>query len=95
MTPAARQREYRQRQRDGVACATVAYDERTCFALHRAGILTEHEADRLADDPAAFRQRISEALTAALDQWADQAGAPFLEPRKKPLRITPPRRRRA
>lgn len=65
------------------------------FALHRSGLLTEREIEQLADDPAALRRRTSEALTAALDQWADAAGAPFLEARKIPLRVTPPRRRAA
>ncbi len=95
MSRAASQRAYRQRQRNGVACGTVAYDERTIFALHRAGILSEREIERLTNDRAALRHRINEALTAALDRWTEALAEPFLQPRKKPLRVTPPRRRKA
>lgn len=69
-----------------MACSLVAYDEQITFALHRSGILPERELEGLEGE--ARRQRISEALTDALCAWALQAGAPFLEPRKIPLRVT-------
>ena len=66
MTNADRQRAYRQRRAEGIAVLPVAIDlDRVSECLVEAGLLLEWDATD--------REKIADAIAAAVDVWARNA----------------------